>query len=218
MADTRCVSKSVYRRSAFLDMPLSTQGLYTQLMLEADNRGYVQGARNLIRYFGTNIDELKLLALKNFIIFRDKECDLILITHFRLNNTIKVDRFKETLFIEDFKNIYLNENGEYTLENTGIKAIEQPINNSGKYISKSIGFQVGTSLEPQNKIKEKKIKETKSNQNKLNDINTGNIAYLGSNTSNNNASDTYSDSEEVEKRKRLVAEQAEALKDINYGN
>ena len=165
MTDTRCVSKVVYRSGAFTDLPLSTQGLYTQLMLEADNRGYVQGAKNLVRYFSASIDELKLLTAKNFLIPRDDYFDLVLITHFRINNSLKADRFKETVFIEDFKNIFLTSEGAYTLIDTGIRAINQPINNGGRFISQ-VWNHIGTSLEPQNKIKENKVKETKINQSK----------------------------------------------------
>ena len=165
MTDTRCVSKVVYRSGAFTDLPLSTQGLYTQLMLEADNRGYVQGAKNLVRYFSASIDELKLLTAKNFLIPRDDYFDLVLITHFRINNSLKADRFKETVFIEDFKNIFLTSEGAYTLIDTGIRAINQPINNGGRFISQ-VWNHIGTNLEPQNKIKENKVKETKINQSK----------------------------------------------------
>lgn len=212
----RCFNSDIVESDEFMEMPVSARCLYYELGMKTDSRGYITGWRSLLLSLKASEDDVRLLLAKRFLMLR-ADGRLLLQKHFNRNNKMRMDRCAETSNLSDFCKLFINENGDYTERETYIKAIDyRPSPTAKKYLEHLTPG--GLPEDSRTKIKENKINENNVYQNNVNDINTGNIAYLGSNTSNNNASDTYSDSEEVEKRKRLVAEQAEVLKDINYGN
>lgn len=99
---------------AFLDMPLSTQALYFHLAMRADDDGFIDKSKRIMRAIGSSDDDLKLLLHKNFVIpFEDGVC---VIKHWRMHNYIRNDRYKETNYIEKKASLGLKENGSYTLK------------------------------------------------------------------------------------------------------
>lgn len=212
MTIKRMFSSEIVRDFEFIDMPLSAQALYFQLGMETDNRGYISNGLSVMKLIGAKKEDLQTLIQRKYILIRGEK--LLLQKHFPRNNgNIRPDRCTETTFIEDFRNIYLNENGDYTERDTGIKALEK------KPFKTTPGLLPESSRTSPTQIEEKRKEENRKEVNRIegNINDSGNIAYLDTNTSNN-ASDIYSDSEEVEMRKKLVEQQAEALKEVNYGN
>ena len=119
MGKRRMFSKDIVRSDAFLELPISSQALYFQLGMDTDDRGYIPNARSLVRMLGANQGDLEPLIAKGFILVRGDS--LILQKHFRINNYIQRDRFKETTYINDLKQLFIEENGAYTTdENKGI--------------------------------------------------------------------------------------------------
>lgn len=107
-------SLGVLETDAFLDMPLSAQALYFHLNLRADDDGFVGNPKRITQSIGANLDDLKLLVAKRFLIaFED---GVIVIKHWRMHNAIKKDRYTETNFTEDLKMLDIKENGAYTLK------------------------------------------------------------------------------------------------------
>jgi len=49
MSERRMFSMQIVDSDAFLDMPLSTQALYFHLSMRADDDGFVDNARKIIR-------------------------------------------------------------------------------------------------------------------------------------------------------------------------
>lgn len=114
MAKKRMFSLGVLETDAFLDMPLSAQALYFHLNLRADDDGFVGNPKRITQSIGANLDDLKLLVAKRFLIaFED---GVIVIKHWRMHNAIKKDRYTETNFTEDLKMLDIKENGAYTLK------------------------------------------------------------------------------------------------------
>ena len=134
-------SKDIIRSDAFLDLPVSSQALYFHLGMEADDRGYVNNPRTVIRSVGASVGDLEQLANKKFILIRGE--NLILIKHWKINNLIKTDRFKETKYVSDLRKLFFDENNSYTENETNtpcITALEPEWNQSG------------TKVEPQDRL------------------------------------------------------------------
>ena len=140
MANRRMFSKDITRSDAFLDLPISSQALYFHLGMEADDRGYVNNPKTVIRSIGATVGDLEQLVNKRFILVR--EDGLILIKHWRINNLIKNDRFKETKYVNDLKKLFFDENNSYT---------ETPTNTPC--------LQIGTQMEPQDRLGKDSIGE-----------------------------------------------------------
>jgi sulfur carrier protein ThiS len=116
MAERRMFSKSITQSDAFLDMPLSSQALYFQLGMEADDDGFLNSPRRIQRLINASEDDLKLLTAKSFII--DMGDGVVVIKHWKMNNYIQKDRYKPTVYQDKIKQLFTKENGSYTLDKT----------------------------------------------------------------------------------------------------
>lgn len=97
---------------AFLDMPLSTQALYFHLGMRADNDGFVNNPRRIARLIGACDDDLNILLSKRFILVFDN--GVVVIKHWRIQNTLKNDRLKMPQYPEIAAKVYIKANGSYT--------------------------------------------------------------------------------------------------------
>ena len=112
MANRRCFSKDIVESDEFLDLPLTSQALYFHLGMNADDRGYVNNAKTIIRVIGSSLGDLEILINKKFVLLRQEK--LILIKGWRINNTIQPSRLVETKYTEDLKTLFFDENNSYT--------------------------------------------------------------------------------------------------------
>ena len=118
MAERRMFAKSIVLSDAFLDMPLGARCLYMTMGMMADDDGFVNNAKTIIRITGATEDDLKVLIAKKFILpFED---GVIVIKHWRINNYLRNDRYQETKYIEDKANLLIDKNGAYTFNDDGI--------------------------------------------------------------------------------------------------
>ena len=113
MAERRMFSKSVIDSDAFMDMPLSTQALYFHLAIRADDDGFLGNPKMVMRMICASEDDLKLLIAKNFIITFGS--GVIVITHWKMHNYIRTDRYKETIHKDEKELLSLKNNGMYTI-------------------------------------------------------------------------------------------------------
>ena len=113
MAERRMFAKTIIDSDAFLDMPLSAQSLYFHLSMRADDDGFNNKPKKIQRMIGASDDDLKLLAVKNFII--PFESGVVVIKHWRIHNYIRGDRKKETVYREEMSLLDSKGNGAYTL-------------------------------------------------------------------------------------------------------
>ena len=72
MADKRMFSLKIVDSDLFLDMPLSSQCLYFHLSMRADDDGFVNNPKKIIKIIGANEDDLKILIAKGFVIVFDQ--------------------------------------------------------------------------------------------------------------------------------------------------
>lgn len=116
-------SLEVINTDAFLDMPQSSQLLYFHLNARADDDGFVSNPKSIMRNCGSQGDDLKLLIAKKFIIsFEDGVC---VIKHWRINNYIRKDIYKETKYLDHKQTLFIRPNGAYTLTNDD-RAVQIP--------------------------------------------------------------------------------------------
>lgn len=104
-------SKKITNTDQFLDLPLSSQALYFHLNMNADDDGFVNNVRSIIRLVGASNDDFKLLVAKQFVIaFND---GITVIRDWRIHNYIQKDRRQPTLYKEELKQLGLDENNRY---------------------------------------------------------------------------------------------------------
>lgn len=112
MPERRMFAKSIIDSDAFLDMPQSSQLLYFHLSMRADDDGFINQPKAIMRLCGAKDDDLKLLIVKKFII--PFENGVVVIKHWRIHNYIQKDRYKETNYKELKDTLYIDENGAYS--------------------------------------------------------------------------------------------------------
>ena len=113
MAEKRMFSKIIIDSDMFLDMPLSTQALYFHLCMRADDDGFLNNVQKIIRMINASRNDFELLLIKNLIIqFDDGVC---VIKHWHINNYIRRDRYKATIYQEHAKSLSIDSNRSYSL-------------------------------------------------------------------------------------------------------
>jgi hypothetical protein len=105
-------AKTIVLSDAFLDMPLSARCLYFTLGMLADDDGFVNSPKSIMRQAGASPDDLNLLMAKRFILAFDS--GIIVIKHWRIHNYIQKDRYKESKYMEEKATLMIDQNGAYT--------------------------------------------------------------------------------------------------------
>ena len=122
MAQKRMFDKTITNSDTFLELPDSSQVLYFHLSMNADDDGFVNNWKSILRMTGTKEDDLKILISKQFVI--PFESGVIVIKHWRINNYLRNDRYKSTTFKQELSMLSLNENEEYVVNtDSGIPTV-----------------------------------------------------------------------------------------------
>jgi hypothetical protein len=116
MAERRMFAKAIIDSDAFVDMPMSARLLYYDLGMRADDDGFVNSPRKIMKMIGASDDDAKILISKKFVI--PFESGIIVIKHWRVNNYIRNDRYNKTKHILEMSKLIIEDNGSYKLENT----------------------------------------------------------------------------------------------------
>lgn len=112
MAERRMFAKTIVLSDAFLDMPMSARCLYFTLGMLADDDGFVNSPKSIMRQVGASIDDMNILLARKFILAF--ESGVIVIKHWRIHNYIQKDRYKGSKYIEEKSTLAVDENGAYT--------------------------------------------------------------------------------------------------------
>ena len=111
MAERRMFAKTIVLSDVFLDMPMSARCLYFTLGMFADDDGFVNSPRGIMRQCGASDDDMKVLLAKKFVLAF--ESGVIVIKHWRINNYLRSDRYAETKYLEEKKSLIIDQNGAY---------------------------------------------------------------------------------------------------------
>ena len=112
MAERRMFAKTIIDSDAFLDMPISARLLYYDLSMRADDDGFVNSPKKIMRFVGATNDDMNILIARKFVI--SFENGVVVIKHWRIHNYIQKDRYIETKYKEEKAMLNLDENNAYT--------------------------------------------------------------------------------------------------------
>ena len=121
MAERRMFAKTIIDSDAFLEMPTTSQLLYFHLAMRADDDGFVNKPKSLMRMVGCHDDDLKLLFVKKFLI--PFESGVVVIKHWKIHNYIRKDTYTATKYKEELSALELDENSAYRLTDTSASQI-----------------------------------------------------------------------------------------------
>ena len=128
MAERRMFAKTIVTSDAFLDMPPTARSLYMLLGVMADDDGFVNNPRSIMRMSGAAEDDMKLLIAKRFVLTFDS--GVVVIKHWRIHNLIQKDRYKETKYLTEKSSLVLDENNAYTeVDSVVYPECIQPVSN-----------------------------------------------------------------------------------------
>lgn len=113
MAEKRMFAKTIIDSDAFLDMPVTARLLYYDLAMRADDDGFVNNPKKIMREIGASQDDLTILALRKFIIPFDS--GVVVIKHWKIHNYIRKDTYTPTPYTEEMRCLETDENKVYTL-------------------------------------------------------------------------------------------------------
>lgn len=103
---------------------MPSKALYFLLGMEADDEGFVSPKR-VLRIYGGNDDDLKILIAKQFVI--PFKSGVVVITGWHDNNYLDKNRRKPTKYQEERKLLTLTEDRQYVFNN-GLTDAKQPFN------------------------------------------------------------------------------------------
>ena len=114
MAERRMFAKTIVLSDEFLDMPMSARCLYFTMGMLADDDGFVNAPRSIMRQCGASMDDMKVLLAKRYVIEFDS--GIIVIKHWRINNYLQGDRTQPTKYIEEMNKLTIKDNRAYSLK------------------------------------------------------------------------------------------------------
>lgn len=168
MAERRMFHAAVVESDAFLDLPMGAQALYFHLGMHADDDGFVNGPKQIVRKLRRRADELRALIDAGFLLEFD---GVVVLRHWRMANYLRSDRMKATNYPQIAAQLFVKANREYTLENEGffptLLELRQPI--------------LTTKCPPnirEDKIREENIKEMNINHDSVDGDYSETMAYV----------------------------------------
>lgn len=125
MAERRMFAKTIIDSDSFIDMPVTARLLYYDLAMRADDDGFVNSPKKIMRMIGASQDDLSILLLKKFVI--GFENGIVVIKHWKIHNYIRKDTYKPTNYIEEKQLLELDGKNAYTLKNDGSRlSVDEP--------------------------------------------------------------------------------------------
>ncbi len=116
MAQKRMFDKVVTTSDDFLELSAEAQCLYFHMGMLADDDGLSKNYRSYMKLVGATNEDLQSLIDKSFIYKFDS--DVIAIKHWKINNTVRNDRYRPTIFQNEFSRLDIADNNEYIMLDT----------------------------------------------------------------------------------------------------
>lgn len=161
MATKRMFNRDFVNDDRFLDLSTEAKLLYFYIGLNADDDGFLANTTAICRLLGTSKDTIHELVKAGYVI--DFGTGVYLIVHFKFHNTLKGDRYHETVYIDERSQVeYDDVNKAWELNGTKMEpqySIDKESKDSVEYredieqnresivIDKQISSS-GTNLEP----------------------------------------------------------------------
>lgn len=111
--------RNITTNDDFLELSAQAQCIYFYIGIVADDDGLTKNYKSYMKLIGATDKDLQSLIDKSFIYKFDS--DVIAIRHWKINNTIRNDRYRPTMFQNEFSKLAIADNNEYILlETNGI--------------------------------------------------------------------------------------------------
>lgn len=159
MAERRMFAKTIIDSDAFLDMPMSARLLYYDLGMRADDDGFVNSPKKIMKIIGATNDDMNILIMRKFVIPFDT--GIVVIKHWRINNYLRSDRYNPTPYISEKSKLSVDVKGKYHIIKDDGTAVGIPAVDADKnkiYISNKYKNINKTDEKEKNNKKEKKKK------------------------------------------------------------
>lgn len=119
-------AKTIIDSDAFLDMPVTARLLYYDLSMRADDDGFVNSPKKIMRMVGASQDDLSILILRKFILPFDN--GIVVIKHWRIHNYIRKDTYNETPYLEEKAMLEVDQNKAYKFKEEYCRplAVDEP--------------------------------------------------------------------------------------------
>lgn len=119
-------AKTIIDSDAFIDMPVTARLLYYDLAMRADDDGFVNSPRKIMRMIGASDEDLEVLVSKKFILRFDN--GVVVIKHWFIHNYIRKDTYRRTPYTEEYSQLELDEKNAYKFkaETERGRAVDEP--------------------------------------------------------------------------------------------
>lgn len=159
MATKRMFNRDFVNDDRFLDLSTEAKLLYFYIGLNADDDGFLANTTAICRLLGTSKDTIQELVKAGYVI--DFGTGVYLIVHFKFHNTLKGDRYHETVYIDERSQVEYDDvnkawelNGtkmepQYSIDKESKDSVEyrEDIEQNRESIVKQVSSS-GTNLEP----------------------------------------------------------------------
>lgn len=111
MANKRMFSQNVIENDNFLELSFEQQCLYFHLCMAADDDGFVDSPKRIAKVIGSSQKSIDALEMAGYVISFDS--GVVLMSHWNINNMIRKDRYKATMYQKEKSECECDENGVY---------------------------------------------------------------------------------------------------------
>ena len=118
MAEKRMFSSNAIDSDALLDMSPTARLLYYDMGMRADDDGFIDSPKKIMRIIGASDSDLKELIDNGFVL--RFESGVIVIRHWYVNNRVRRDTYHETIYTEEKSRLLLEKNNVYQLRNDSV--------------------------------------------------------------------------------------------------
>lgn len=116
MAEKRMFSRELVESDDFLELPLSAQGLYMHICMEADDDGFVNNANRIRKVVEASKEDYQILFDRGYLL--QMANGLVVVSHWKICNSIRADRYKPTMYQSEWSKLRLLDN-VYVLDEKG---------------------------------------------------------------------------------------------------
>ena len=107
-------AKSVTENDEFLELSKNAQCLYYHLCMYADDDGFINNVKSVLRIVGSTKEDLEELKRTNYI--HEFDSGIILVMHWKAHNYIQKDRYKQTVYVDEKNKVEIIYGSAYVLK------------------------------------------------------------------------------------------------------
>jgi hypothetical protein len=107
-------AKSVTESDEFLELSKNAQCSYYHLCMYADDDGFINNVKSVLRIVGSTKEDLEELKRTNYI--HEFDSGIILVMHWKAHNYIQKDRYKPTVYVDEKNKVEIIYGSAYVLK------------------------------------------------------------------------------------------------------